>query len=312
MFLAILTLVGGVVGSGFITGKEIVVFFARNGSLAYLGVFIAFILFYVFFSVILFKSDKVIKKLSSSKTFKAISFTLSVILSSAMFGSICQISSYYGIVIAFLILAITLILSFLVFKKGLGMLGKLNFVLVPIMIILFIAIFLPMIGFRKQIQPTGSVISSVWFSILYVVLNASNMAVLIASLGQKFSHKQKVQVAFYSALALGFLLLMTVSVLLINLEILNQDMPLLHLCNSWQRVVMGLLIFLGSETSLLSNVFVSSSSLRGLNINEMINFSLSIILPLVISLLGFGIVVTYLYPLASVVGCLLLLIIAFL
>lgn len=304
MFYAFLAIVGGVVGSGFITGKEIAVFFARNGLFAFVGAIFSTIFFFFLFKYFLFHGEKVASLLASSKMFLFISISLNVILSASMMAGIVDISCEAG-EMASLIIIITLISCLFVFKKGIRALDNFNMALVPLMIVVFVIIFLPKISLNFHFAK-GGIISSLWFSILYTVLNIANMTLLLSSLGAKLRKKQKTQVAFWATLALGILLLLVVAVLLQNQSVIGQDMPLLSLVNSWQNVVMSGLIFLGSVTSLFSFVYASSSSLRGLNKNEMINFFLSILLPLIISFLGFGFIVTYIYPLASVLGILLL------
>lgn len=304
MFYAFLALVGGVVGSGFITGKEIAVFFARNGYFAILGAIFSSIIFFFLFKYFLFNGEKVARLLASSKLFLFISISLNVILSASMLAGIVDISCEMGKA-SFLIIAITLISCLFVFKKGIKALDRLNIALVPLMILAFVVIFVPKLSLNLNFEK-GSIFSSLWFSILYTSINIANMTLLLASLGAKLTSKQKTQVAFWATLALGVLLLLVVAVLLQNQSVIGQDMPLLSLVGSWQKVVMSGLIFLGSVTSLFSFVYSSSSSLRGLNKNEMINFFLSILLPFILSFLGFGFIVTYIYPLASVLGILLL------
>lgn len=303
MFFKILALVGSVVGSGFITGKEIALFFARNGYWGYLGGGIAIIIFFLMFRLFLLRGEKINKILSSNKFFISISLILNTILSSSMLSGMMKVSgglpSFARIVIIILVFA----MCFLIFKRGGGAFNKLNLIFVPIMILSFLVIILSMLGGEIG---GGEVFSSIWFSLLYTALNISSMALLLSSMGEGLSNRQKTQVALISSLAFGVLLLITVTVLIQNEWVIGYDMPLLYLASGWKKGVMSLLVFVGSLTTLFSLVFSSSSYLRGLNINEMINFSISILLPSLISLCGFGFIVTYLYPLASVFGILLL------
>lgn len=301
MFLAILAIVGGVVGSGFVTGKEIVVFFGRNGMWGYLGIAISMLSFYFLFKYFLFHGERIKKLLSSSKIFRFITIFLNIILSSSMIAGIFSVSLSFDRVAFILIFILTIIFSLVVFKRGGGAFNRLNSVLVPIMIIAFVVIIIPKIDARCVSQG-GGVFPSIWFGILYVILNISNMALLLSSLGEGLTKKQKTQVAFISTLTLGILLIVSITVLIQNQSVLNLDMPFLSLTTGGQRIIMRLLILIGSATTLFSLVYSSSSHLRGLKINEMMNFILSLIFPFVMSLLGFGTIVTYLYPLASILG----------
>lgn len=303
MFLVVLALVGGVVGSGFVTGKEIAIFFGRNGLWGYLGVAISSICFYFLFKYFLCNGDKIKKLLLSSKIFRFITIFLNIILSSSMFAGIFPVALSLGKFFALVVVISTLILSFVVFKRGGRAFNKINLTLVPIMLIAFSLIIIPKIKFQ-EISQSGEIFSSLWFGILYTILNVSNMALLLSSLGEKLSKKQKTQVALFSTLALGVLLIVSITVLVQNQSVIGMDMPFLSLTQGGQRLVMSFLVLIGSITTLFSLVYSSSSHLRGLKVNEMINFVFSLLLPLVISLLGFGKIVTYLYPLASVLGIL--------
>lgn len=306
MLAIVLAIVGAVVGCGFITGKEIVVYFARFGSIAYVGAIFAIFLFYLIIYFLLKNSEKILKKLKKSKIFLIFNLILNIILSSAMFGGTINVIFPLGKIWSFIILTIVLILCFLVFRHGKSALEKLSYLFVPVMILSFILIFIFKIDFPLNFISPKFSFPPLWFSLLYVSINLSNSLLLVSSLGEKLSKKSKAQVAFLSALVLGFLLLMTITILLQNASLLYQEMPLLYLCSGWQKGVMSVIVFLGCITSLFSLTFTLSSSLRGLNLGEMMNFLVSIILPFVISFLGFGFIVSYFYPLASVLGLLIL------
>lgn len=306
MFLAVLALIGSVVGSGFITGKEIAVFFGRNGVYGYLSCIVASICFFFLLRYFLVHSKKIKSLFFSSKLLLAISIILNVVLSSSMLAGVAQISAHWGKVTGFILVFLTIVLCFRVFKKGAKALDRLNLIFVPFMILSFLFVIIPKIQQFGAVK-NGEIFSSLWFGLLYTILNISNMVILIISIGEKLLKKQKTQVALISSLAFGILLIVTVTVLIQNQSVLGLDMPLLALSHGWQKMLMSWLIFLGSITTLFSLVCSSSLHLRGLNINEMANFTITILLPTLISLLGFGFIVAYLYPLASILGlCLLL------
>lgn len=305
MFFSILAIVGGVVGSGFITGKEIALFFGRNGVWGYLGVTASLISFYFLLKFFLMEGDRIKKFLNDSKVFRFLSITLNTILSASMISGISLTLLAFSRWIAISGIFLVFTLCLIVFKRGGEALDKLNIALVPFMIIAFSVIISPKVKF-DCFPSGGSGVSSIWFGLLYTFLNISNMALLISSISQKLSRKQKTQVAFISTLAFGVILAMSVTVLIQNQAVLKLDMPFLSLTQGWQEMIMRGLIMIGSITTLFSLVYSSSHHLRGLNINEMLNLFLSIILPAILSLLGFGVIVTYFYPIASILGCLLL------
>lgn len=301
-FMAILAIIGTVIGSGFISGKEIVVFFARFGYYSFPCIFIACVLFFFLFKFMLNKGCEAIERLTKSKICFLINIILCLIFSSAMFAGIGNLLVFDKKIINFIIFFVILLFCFSVYRHGMGSLNKLNLFLVPLMI------FVLLIGLISKISFTTIDISSNYgalsfvYSALYVVLNTSNGSVLIARYGQKLTSKQKVQVAFFSALALFLLLLIADIVLLSNPSAFLKTMPLLSLFTSQMYIIMTLAIFIGCLTTLLTLVYTLSSSMRGLCKNEYLIFFTSVMLPLIFSLLGFDFIVEYLYPLSSVLG----------
>ena len=152
---------------------------------------------------------------------------------------------------------------------------------------------------------------SIVYALLYVVLNTANGAVLISSMGSQLTGKQKTRVAFLSALVLCLILFLINIVLLLNPTVLTAEMPLLELFSGAFKQVLSIAIMIGCLTTLFSLVYSCSSSMRGLCKNEYLIFFVSVGLPFVFSLLGFGFIVSYLYPLASVFGVFLLVDLAF-
>ncbi len=307
-FLAILAIIGTVIGSGFISGKEIVVFFARFGYFSFPCIALAFILFFLLFKKLLSLGDSAIEKLKTSKFAFFINLFLCLFFSSAMFAGISNLLVFDKIVVNFVIFFIVLLLSFIVFKFGMGSLNKINFILVPFMLI----VFLVMLTTKLSIKPLSNSIEgsfggvSFVYAILYVILNTANGGVIIANLGQRLSKKQKTQVAFISALTLSAILLIANIVLLLNPTSFSSAMPLVNMFSKEGHLIMTFVVFIGCLTTLLTLVVTLSSSMRGLCKNEFLIFFVSVIMPLIISLLGFDFIVEYLYPLASILGIYLL------
>jgi len=143
---------------------------------------------------------------------------------------------------------------------------------------------------------------SFFYCILYCVMNTANGGVMIAEFSSKLTSRQKTRVAFFSALALSALLMLANIVLLQNPTSFEFAMPILYLFDGFGRAVMTIMVFIGCLTTLLTLTYTLSSSMRGLCKSEILIFFVSILLPLIFSLLGFNFIVEYLYPLASVLG----------
>ena len=302
VFSVILAIVGSVIGSGFISGKEVAVFFARFGYWSLPCLFFVFFLFWGVFYLILAKSDAIIEKTKNSKLFFLFNLILSIIFSSAMFAGVDNLLSFNSFYLNFLIFIAVILVCLLILKRGAKILNKVNLIFVPIMIILFLLLLSSKSSFTLPLYESEISGWSFFYSIMYVALNTSNGCVMIASLGQGLTNRQKARVGFISALVLMLILMFVNIILLQHPMALSLEMPLLMLFDGYQGLAMKIIIAVGCSTTLFSLIYTSSFLVRGLCNNEFLNFVISIILPSLLSLLGFGFIVTYLYPTASIMG----------
>lgn len=307
-FASFLAIIGTVIGSGFISGKEVVVFFSRFGYWSFPCIFFAFFLFFFIFKFFLNKGSRAVERLEKSKFSFLLNLFLCTIFSSSMFAGTVDMAKGYGNVFAIVFILLLLLLCARVSKKGISSLNKLNFLLVPAMtVVLMIGLGVVLTkGVQIQKFDSGFGPMSFIYTILYVVLNTANGCVLIANFGQKLQSKQKTRVAFLSALVLCLILTIINIVLLSSPSVFEKEMPLLELFSGTLRQVLSFAIMIGCITTLFSLIYSLSSSMRGLCKNEYIIFSISVIMPFILSLLGFGFIVSYLYPIASVIGVFLL------
>lgn len=303
--IAILSIVGTVIGSGFLSGKEIVVFFSRFGILSFPCIVFACLFFYLLFIYFLQYGDKFVQKFEKSKVFCIFNLVIAIIISSAMFAG-CD-NSLPSVEIKWIFFIIVIFISILITRKGLSRLGKINFVLVPIMIGVLVFCIFSKINFEEKLFIANEYsIFSIFYCILYVFFNISTSILLISKLGQTLSDKQKVRVGIISALALCILLLIANFLLLQNVHAFGQDMPLIFLFEGGKLFVMRFVILLGCVTTLFSLVYTSSNCLRGLCKNDFFIILISVFLPFVISFWGFGNIVSFFYPLSSMLSLMLL------
>lgn len=303
-----LAIIGTVIGSGFISGKEVVVFFTRFGYWSFPCIVLTFFLFFFLFRFLLKKGDETVARIEKSKFSFLLNLLLCTIFSASMFAGTFDMVKDFGIAIVIIFIILLLILCARVSKRGINSLNKINLLLVPIMTFVLIIALVSRLckGVELQNVQDGFGGLSIVYTILYVVLNSANGCLLIANLGQKLTSKQKTRVAFWSALVLCLILTIINIVLLACPSVLSEEMPLLGLFSGVLRQVLSFAIMIGCLTTLFSLIYSCSSSMRGLCKNEYLIFSISVILPFCLSLLGFGFIVSYLYPLASIFGIFLL------
>lgn len=299
----LLTIVGTIIGCGFLSGKELVVFFSRFGWWSYIGIFCLLFFFYFVFKFLLGLKSHVVEKISSSKLFLIFNSSVCVIFSAAMFASLQESLDIILPIKIFVFLVIFFLCS-LILKKGLKVFGRINNFLVPIMILIFVILLGLNFKFDFSFPRTNLPFPAIFYSLLYCVLNASNSSVVIANLGQKLSEKEKARVAFFAAFVLVLILFFANSVLLENQDSLNAVMPFLSIFPSWQKVVLKFVIILGSLTTLFSLVYNFHISLS--KKSKISAYFFSIVLPFALSFIGFGNIVALLEPVASVLSLLVL------
>lgn len=298
-----LTIVGTIIGCGFLSGKELVVFFSRFGCWSYLGIFCLLFFFYSVFKFLLGLKSHVVEKISSSRLFLIFNSSVCVIFSAAMFASLKESLDLFLPIKIFVFILIFFLCS-LILKKGLKVFGKINNFLVPIMMLIFVILLALNFDFDLSFPKTNLPFPAIFYSLLYCVLNASNSSVVIASLGQKLSEKEKARVAFFAAFVLVLILFFANSVLLENQDSLNAVMPFLSIFPSWQKAVLKFVIILGSLTTLFSLVYNFHISLS--KKSKISAYFFSIVLPFALSFIGFGNIVAFLEPIASVLSLLVL------
>lgn len=299
---AFFAITGTVIGSGFISGKEIVVFFSRFGFLSFPCIFLSFFVLFFLFKYILNRGERALNRLKNSKISFFINLLLCLIFSSAMFAGMGDLLCFNNKILSFVIFFAIISLCLFVFVKGLGGLNKLNFIFVPLMTVVFAILLFTTIKPQPIEFESSFGGLSIFYCLLYCVMNTANGGVMIAEFSAKLSSRQKTQVAFFSALALSVLLLIANLVLLQNPNSFEQTMPTLSLFDGVAGLIMTIMVFIGCLTTLLTLTYTLSSSMKGLCKNDVLNLGVSILLPLILSLLGFDFIVEYLYPLASIFG----------
>ena len=294
------TIIGTILGCGFFSGKEIVVFFSRFGYWSFLGVLLLFfILFFIFKFLLNFDTD-LLQKIQKSKIFLAINLFVCFVFSSAMFASLNETTVQFNIIFKILFFLIIVLSCFLILIKGSKTLAKFNVILVPFMIIVFLILLMSNTKLSLPVCNTSSVpFVSAFYSVLYCSLNVASSGLVIVNLGKNLSREQRTRIAFLSAFVLMIILFFANIILLQNQDSFGSTMPFMSIFSVWQNVVLKINIILGAGTTLFSLTYNFYISLRGL-CNNFYIFFISVVLPFIFSFWGFGNIVSYLYPIASI------------
>lgn len=313
-----LSVVGGVIGVGFASGREVVTFFSRFGFISLLLCFIAGIAFFVLSYVILInnqnnKNCKIINNLckndmkinETSKTdafFNVFMFILQLFISSAMFAGFNTLLSglFKNRVLIFIIMLFILIASYFVvlFKnKVIHLLNSLlTFLLVMMIFILVSCLF-----FKGKFEIADGEFHGISFvmPILYAGMNISTVIPLIIEEGCFLkTKKEQIYVSLFIGIVLFVaLFLICLTTLLFGGKYLGSDMIMTDMAFGVSfvfGVVYKLLVFTSIFTTLTTTIRGAVSCL------PQINFKLMSFITLLISFafcfIGFSYIIDYVYP----------------
>ncbi len=308
---SIFLILGTVIGSGFSSGKEIVVFFTRFGYYSFLFIPIAFVLFYLVFYFLMTKG---LNKLNGKKNSKIISLLMLIcctVFSSAMFAGIQNCADNINFYIKIFLFALIFLLCFFVCFKKLEFLSVINIFLIPVLLVILLVFFLYVLPFSSFIEvPTHNAFVGLFggsfFCVLYVILNISLSSVVIAKSGEGMTKKQIRFASLFSALILSVFILLVNVLVLCNYDVISEEMPLLALSSGVFSILLRFVIMVGCLTTLLSDIFIASASCKALKLNDVSIFVICTLLPFALSNIGFSSIVSWLYPIVSLIGVALL------
>ncbi|MBP5404339.1 MAG: hypothetical protein J6Y74_00055 [Clostridia bacterium] len=273
--------VGSVVGAGFATGQEILLFFAGGNVLTLL-----FSALFMGASVIVFAEAGALlrrgKKLADA-LIAISSFAVYAAMIAAAEELLFSLSSLRGL--GFLLAAGSAALSL----KSIGKLSLLNVVAVPLIIVIVI-----FVGAR------GASLSGGRFrplsALAYGAMNMLFSGALMAKEGEKMSRKERILCGLISS-ALLFLLLFFMSRAVLGKE---GAMPFLSAAKEAGRELSApIALLLAVVTTMTSCNYLITQEIRLLTKDDFLSAALPLLGGLLLSAWGFENVVTYLYPAVS-------------
>lgn len=295
-------IVGTVIGSGFSSGKEIAVFFARFGSLSYLFITIAFLMFWGVFYFILQRGKRGVEKLDKSRFFLVITIIVSLVFTASMFAGTTAILKTENTLVNVLLISLLLGICVWVSDKKVEVLSKLNGVLVPFILFALILCLSTKLGGAFLVDKQGGVVG-LFYAILYVMLNTSLSSIVIAR-DSNMSKKENFWLSLLASFILFIMLIIINTALIKNPDCMSSDMPVLSLSGRFSPI-MSIAVVVGCLTTLFSLIFTISMSLKSLGCKKLTRLIVSILIPFAVSFVGFGDIISYVYPIVSVIGMLL-------
>ena len=318
VFKFTMLVVGTIVGAGLASGQEIVVFFAQYGFVSlFFNVAIFFIFFFGIRNFLRFEKctyENDFKKKKISNIFDIISIVIFAIIGSTMLAGASQLLSTYVYNFSFPVWEIVLILlsSFVCFL-GIKALTNLSIYLVPVVIFGIIYVCIKGATISTLSPPTFSTDVStvsilIFSSISYCCCNLVTASKVIFDLGKSLSQKQASYVAFFSSLVLSIIIFVIIISILINDEmILFADLPLVFLANMISKPVgIGFTVII--LACIITTLFATQYSFINLlqekfeKRKRFLYYIISILTFFFISLIGFGEIIKYLYPIIGAFG----------
>jgi len=314
--------IGTYLGAGFVSGKEVVEYFAKYGFVSiFFAVFVGFLLCkFVNCCIIIgikYKDCDNILNHIFKKSYPIVLLIIvinSIISVSAMIAGASSIGIVLDSKICQVILPLAcIVLCFILLQFSHNGFAKLNKVLVPIL--LFLIVLIPLItcinslGISIMLPLNILEVSVQGFvnSILYLFFNILTLGILLIQIGGLYTYKQAKRASVISSIIItSLIILISLSVILSNPNIILSDMPLLNEAKQLGVVMQyGFAVcqLLAVFTTLVSSVYIIINLFsRRVSKNKIILVSL--IIGFTISLIGFSNIVKYLYKITGFVSIL--------
>lgn len=317
---------GSVVGAGFASGKEVWFYFAQFGWVCFplilLAGFLLFVLGYRFLEFGKRNGIESVQQMNQKlfgrwgKVGEIIFIISNIILLSAMFAGANSLfdivldTSLYRYASVF-----TAIIAILVSWMGFKRMVKVNMLVVPFLVAVIAIAFGFCLtnsnGFAVPlVDGTDRLVSAVFFCVLYVCSNLYFAGFIFARLGREHSSKANLWGSLLGAIFMVICLVGMVISIYLNPYSSMSDMPLVYISKSVSHTfgtVTLLVVWLGILTTAVSLIYTISIWLQKYIKSYKIATVLVSILCLLISGLGFGVIVSYCYPVMGVFGILFML-----
>ncbi len=310
-----------IIGAGFASGKEIYVFFTRFGVISFLNIIICFILFYLSIKLYLnvgssYKPKNVLEanKLILGKNFKIFNIFYVACLFIVLAGMFAGVYEVYANVIsgvsAKICVLITVVLCVFETNGGLNRINKINNIFMPLTIILLlisaICVIFSVDNFNINTNINLKIVLSSVFSVIsYVGINLLLSGGILMLAGKQYNKKTNNFSSLVSAVVLAIIIVVFNLAMLLFGNI--SQMPMLDYAfkvNYYLGICVLLGIWFCIYSAITSLAYVLSDMLKSIINSNIICNLIVVTISYVISLFGFGEIVTYLYPVIGVVGIL--------
>jgi uncharacterized membrane protein YkvI len=321
MFRIIFVIIGTLIGAGFASGQEIYSFFVLYGVKGIIGIIIACIII----SLIIYKTLKIIKendistyldfidkilpkKIRNRNKFKfIILWIVNIFLLISFYIMVAGFAIYFNQelgmnkIIGALIINILLIITF---SKSIDGVIKINVILIPFLIILFIFLGIKKIDNVEFLNIANKNIN--WFikPILYASYNSIVLIPILTSLKKHISNEKLI--ARISGILILVLSSLIYLILCSNLKMINNiEIPTVYIASTMgiaSKFIYGFVILIAIFTSAVSAGY---GFLMNISKNQKTYFIFTLLIcisSIFVSQIGFSNLINLMYPLFGVLG----------
>lgn len=308
-FSVSMTVVGTIIGAGFVTGKEIACFFSRFGISSIISSIACIVLFAVFIFIAL--RSKHLFRVKHNFLSYLLFFANWVISLAMVSGCFFILQGLLGLPSFMLAVALFALLFFVLYKeqKAFLLICSLS---VPILVLCLVAICVYALA-TNQVSNTISMeyhssLLSVWFCIIYVANNFLVGFSVFETLGKSLNKKQAVAVSVVSATIIGLIVVLYNLALLFHPSAVSTEMPIFALLGNLSPNLV-LAIKLITLVGMFTTLFATQQAQLQLLTNGIKMFNKKSTNTLFVCAIGlFGCVINFsnivevLYPLLGVLG----------
>lgn len=301
-------ILGCFLGAGFVSGREIASYFSRFGDCSWIAIIVAGVIFFVclFFFLQLSNKARNFSEFISMYfgRFGVIitclfSLCFFILITSMIAGtvSIAKALNLSNVVIAIL----TLIISYICVSSNGKMLSKINFILMPIILIIILCI----CGFNLEFAGENSNITwSIVSSTNYVLINIVSLGIFVLEIGSKYTVREKLLASIIVTIII-VLFMFVINNAIINNDLIYVDMPVLEIAKMqgvYLTIITAGIIWCGLFTTIISCVYILSNFVNALIGNYKLTVAIILLSAFGCSFVGFEIMVSYIYSIIGVFG----------
>lgn len=316
----ICTIVGTFIGAGFASGKEIYLFFYRYGIGGMLGIIISsgFVGYIIYKAIIISKNnglnnyDEFLEHIIKSKYIKIIIkniINIFLIISfCVMISGFCSFMKQEFNINFFVSYILILFFCYIIFKRNVNGIIKINNILIPIIIVIILIIACKGMNFEEAIK-NNNIENSKFFisSILYSNYNLLTIIPIIITITKKIKNKKNTKYISISTTLIILLLSFAIFSILANGDssILNLDMPVVAIAGKSGNIYKYIYSIVVGTAIFTTAISVGYSYLQKFENNEK-NYNRQMIVLAIFTFLsmfiGFSKLIEILYPLFGVIG----------